>query len=212
MSTILGRFSEYLNLKSLTGEDLPETEEAIQNYLDQGGLLKVDDSGDGEPELIYPGAERIKKQLRNVKKKEKFLQKEILNLRRKKGDKTSEAVKSIKKTFDPLYWEHKYKMRTDEEYKETYEELEPPIEKINDPEWRNMLNMFIKEPEYRERLLEAARSEISEGKGTMRDQMKEREEFSKEVIDKRLKKLQDKLENFREKRKALKVLLKWAGN
>lgn len=208
MSTILGRFSEYLNVKS-KDSDLPEREEAIENYLSQGGLLKVDDSGGGEPKLIYPGKDRIRKQLESTKKKEKYLQGEVLKLQRKKRKK-ARKTSSLKKVFDPLYWEHFYKMRTNEGYKKAYEEVQPPIEKANDSDWRSMIKMFVKEPEYRERLIEAARSEISKGKGTIREEMQKREHFSEEVIDKRVKKLKDKLDKYRKKRRSLKVLLKWA--
>lgn len=208
MSTILGRFSEYLNVKP-GDSDLPEREEAIETYLEQGGVLKVDDSDDGEPSLIYPGKDRIKKQLKSTKRREKYLQGEILKLQRKKRKRARETS-SLKRVFDPLYWQHKYKMRTNDDYKKAYEEVQPPVEKANDSDWRKMIKMFVKEPEYRERLIEASRSEISKGKGTIREEMQKREQFSEDVIDKRVKKLKNKLEKYRKKKKSLKVLLKWA--
>ncbi len=84
------------------------------------------------------------------------------------------------------------------------------MEKLNDPDWNKMLEMFVKEPEYRERLLEAARSEVGKGSGTIREEMVKREQFSEDVIDKRIDKLQSKLEKHQKKKKALKRLLKIA--
>lgn len=210
MSTILGRFSEYLNMDVLKGDSLPELDEAIETYLDQGGILKVERGDNGDPKLLYPGKDRIKKQLEDVQKKEKYIRREMVKLRRKKKEKKDGGVDSVKKAFSPLYWQHKYKKRTDEDYKEAYDEIQPPIEKLNDPEWRKMLEMFITEPEYRERLLEAARSEIGKGSGTIREEMVKREQFSDDVIQKRMDELQNKLDRYTKKKKALKRLLKIA--
>ncbi len=210
MSTILGRFSEYLNMEGIGTGDLPELEEAIEIYLDQGGLIKLDDSSKDRPKLIYPDTKRLKKQLRRTKEKEKHLQGEVTNLRKRKEQKLKKYLDPVKKAFNPVYWEHKYKKRTNEEYKKAYEKIQPPVEKLNDPEWRDMVKMFVREPEYRERLLEAAKSEISKGKGTIREEMQKRQEFSDEVVDKRIDKLQSKLDKYREKKKALQRLLKLA--
>lgn len=210
MSTILGRFSEYLNLQGIGEGDLPELDEAIEIYLGQGGVIKLDDSKEGEPRLIYPNVGRINKQLRRAKKKEDYIREEIKNLKRKKRKKARKYLTSAKKMFDPIYWEHEYKKRTDEEYKKVYEEVKPPIERLNDSDWRSMVKMFVREEDYRERLLEAARSEIAKNKGTIKEEMKKRDEFSEEIIQNRINKLEKKLKRYRKKRKALKKLLKVA--
>ncbi len=210
MSTILGRFSEYLDLNF--GGDSKKIEDAIETYLDHGGVLKLERNGEGTPDLIYPGKKRIKKQLKEVKRKEKYLKEELLKLRRKKREKDRDNLDPLKKSLSPIYWKHLYKKRTDDDYKEAYEEIDPPMSKVNDSEWKSMLKMFVNESEYRERLLEAARSEIAEGRGTIEEQLKEREQFSKDLVDKRMKKLQNKLNKYKEKKKALKSLLKVAKN
>ncbi len=209
MSTILGRFSEYLNLK-LGSSNSKDIEEAIEIYLNQGGILKIDREGSGKPDLIYPGKKRIKKQINQAKKKEEYLREELTKLRRKKREKDRDKLNPVKKSLNPLYWRHLYKKRTDDDYKEAYKEIQPPMEKVNDSEWKDMLKMFVNEPEYRERLLEASNSQIAEGRGTIQEQVMEREQFSKDLVDKRMKKLRKKLNKYRKKRKALKKLLKIA--
>jgi len=209
MSTILGRFSEYLKLKTGkgNGEDI---EEAIETYLDQGGILRMNENDGKYPELIYPGKKRIKEQLEDVKRKEKYLSGEIIKLRRKKREKDRDRLNPLKKSLNPTYWKHVYKKRMDEDYKEAYEEIKPPMEKVNDSEWNKMLKMFVKEEEYRKRLLEASRSEIAKGKGTMSDQLEKRNQFSKDLVDKRINKLQNEIDKHIKKKRALKKLLKIA--
>lgn len=215
MSAILGRFSEYLSIggeqsegEENDSEGSDERQSAIKTYMQQGGIIKVDKSG-RKPRLVYPGADRIRKQLEETKRKEEYMRKQLNSLRRKQRDVANKAVGSVKKVFNPVYWQHQYKKRRDDDYRSVYEEIDPPMEKLDDPKYRPMLEMFVKEPEYRERLLEAARSEIGRGRDTIRQQVIKREGFTKEVIDNRIKKIEKEIEKYRDKKSALKVLLKW---
>lgn len=215
MSTILGRFSEYLSIGGESSEDeendsegFDERQRAIKTYMENGGIIKVDKSGK-KPVLVYPGKARIKKQLEDTKRKEEYLRKQLNSLRRKQREVASKAIGSVKKVLNPVYWQHQYKKRRDDDYKSVYEEIDPPMEKLDDPKYKPMLEMFVKEPEYRERLLEAARSEIGRGRDTIRQQVIKREGFTKEVVGNRIRKIEKKIEKYKDKRKALKVLLKW---
>lgn len=215
MSTILGRFSEYLNIggeqsegEENDSEGSDERQKALKTYMKQGGIIKVDRSGK-RPRLVYPGEDRIKKQLEDTKRKEEYMRKQLNSLRRKQREVASKAIGSVKKVLNPVYWQHQYKKRRDDDYRSVYEEIDPPMEKLDDPKYKPMLEMFVKEPEYRERLLEAARSEIGRGRDTIRQQVIKREGFTKDVIDKRIKKIEKKIEKYKNKRRSLKVLLKW---
>lgn len=118
MSTILGRFSEYLSIGE-KGEDegkdpevLSEREEAIRLYMEQGGIIKIEGSGK-RSRLVYPGEDRINKQIESLKYKEEYLRRELSNLKRKQRELVSRAIGSVKKVFNPVYWQHKIQKRRD---------------------------------------------------------------------------------------------------
>lgn len=86
----------------------------------------------------------------------------------------------VKKCAEPIYWQHYFNMLLNPVYKKAAKEVNLPIHLVSDSRWRGMLKMFVKNPEYREQLLETVRDSIVYAK------------------DKRLAKHADLVKEFRE--------------
>jgi len=110
---------------------------------------------------------------------------------------------------DPLFWEHTFRNISNKEYKHSFDTVDLPLSMMSDPKQRKILRMFIKNPEYRERLVEARTSELGKRRDSMRQSMEKTGDFRTDVIDNRVKKLMAEHDSYLEKERALEVLGGW---
>jgi hypothetical protein len=208
---VLGRFSDFIkSIPSGWGAGYPTREEAVKIYLSTGGLLKMDHSSAKEPRILYPDARRINAQLRDIEHKKEYYAEQLRFWERTDRSLNSGSIVSgMQAIADPLYWEHLVKFAVSQDYKKAFKTVQPPIDKMRDRKWRRMMRMFLRSPEYRERLVEARTSILGRKRGPIRKTAEKADTFKKEVVAERIAKLRKERDTLVRKGKALKVLLEW---
>ncbi len=182
--------------------------EAIREYVSSGGVIKLESVT--PMKIAYPSRNRLKAQLDEVRAKKRKITEEMRNLRRKQ-EKGKKALRKIKVIADPLYWKHRIKLLADPGYRKAYETVEMPVAAMTDPKHRKMVEMFVTNPEYRERLVEARTSVIGRSRGSIRESVEKSDKFKEEVISERLGKLEKELEKYERREKALNTLLQFSS-
>lgn len=178
---------------------------ALKDYLSSGGVIKLSGT-----QIIYPTTKKLKKKRKKNREERKALEEKKKKLDEKKKDfKKRKILDTVKKATDPLYWEHHMKMLSNDEYKEKHDKVNPPMHMMHKPKWRKRLKMFVKSEEYRERLHEAKTSEIGEKLTGMNQHIQETQDFNLEMIERKEKKVDKKLEEINKQENATKTLLKW---
>ncbi|NYZ79954.1 hypothetical protein H0N95_01740 [Candidatus Micrarchaeota archaeon] len=176
-------------------------EKAIELYLSDGGIIKYDGY-----KIIYPDKQRLASQLDEVNKKYAYLNSIISELQRHvKSYEYDSTMKTAARVVDPVFWEHLYKMRTDDDYRVAFDKVQPPIERMRDERWKSVVRMFVQDKEYRDRLVEAKTSVISSNH-SMKDELEKNLESSKSLVKLRLQKLKKERVYFEEKITLLKAM------
>ncbi|MEM0372277.1 MAG: hypothetical protein QXO69_00320 [archaeon] len=179
-------------------------EKAIELYLADGGVIKYE--GD---RIVYPDKKRLMSQLESAEKKYSYLSSVISELEKhSKNYNYDSALKTISRAFDPVYWEHQYRKRTDEDYRTAFEKVQPPIERMHEERWKNVVRMFVQDKEYRDRLVEAKTSVISTSP-SMKDEVAKNLAVTRELINARLKKLRKERSYFEEKITLLRAMMEY---
>lgn len=215
LDNVLGRLSElkkvipnpHLGLGDLGYSSL---EEAVKTYLELGGIVKIDDSDPKNPKLIYPGKKRIETQIKLAERQLDYLNSQVQGLKKKQRQLSYDSFFSgALRLTDPLFWEHILRKSIDSDYRKTTRLVEPPIERMKDPRWRKMVRMFVKNKEYRDRLLEARTSPLGKRRASVKKFIQENLEYSRNLLDKRIEKMSKEKEKFEKKIKVLNSLSNW---
>lgn len=211
---ILDKFSEFkkalpnMNLNSRDSTD--SLEEAVKTYVKLGGIVKIDNIDSETPKLIYPGKKRIETQIELAEKHLDYLNSQIQGFKKRQRHLSYDSFFSGALRFtDLLFWEHILKQSIDADYRKTVKIVEPPIERMKDPKWRKMVKMFVKSKEYRDRLLEARTSPLGKKRATVKRFIQENLEYSRNLMDRRIKKISKEKEKFEKKLKTFYALQKW---
>ena len=179
-------------------------EKAIELYLSDGGVIKYD--GD---RIVYPNKGRLLVQVEAAEKKYNYLNAIINELQaHAKGYEYDSTFKTIARVADPVFWEHQYKVRTDDDYRVAFDKVQPPIERMRDERWKNVVRMFVQDKEYRERLVEAKTSVISTSH-SMKDELEKNLASSRSLVKSRLQKLKNERIYFEEKITLLKSMMEY---
>lgn len=202
--------SKLPDFKKMIPESDLGKEEAIRNYRELGGILRFDESDKENHRIIYPNKERIGHQLVEAKRKRRYLDLEVRQLRRKYTLLAYDNVISAPlRIVDPLYWEHLIRKGVDKDYRRITDVVEPPISKMHSARWRKMVKMFVKNKDYRDRLLEAKTSIIGKNRMTVSKTIERNTESTKKLLRSRIEKLEKERDNFLNKARVLQALSKW---
>jgi hypothetical protein len=212
-SGIIGSFDELRRfMPARWAEDYMDRESAMKYYLTTGGVTKVGSMTDkGWPALLYPGHSRIQDLMDDNNYKLRLVDERIRSLEKEeKKTKRNRAKELVMKAVDPLYLEHKLKYMTDENYRKVCKRVGPPMHLHTHRIWRRRLHIFVKDEEYRKRLLEARNSELGKHRGTMSDELLKNAKFRRELIKKNKEALEKEKENLLMRQKALLTLMEWS--
>ena len=209
---IIGTFLDYKkHVPKEWREANSHFDNAIETYLDMGGVLKVDDGL--IPKLVYPSRARLNYQLDDTKRKKGYVDTQIRNLERKKRSYlANNFFTSVSRFVDPLYWEHTYRLNTDKDYKKSVNIVQPPVDLLRDVKWRKTVKMFVKSPDYRERLKEARTSIIGKKRRSINETAHHSLDENRKTIDNRLNGLREDREKFYKRINSLTTLMGWAKN
>lgn len=207
---LIGTFSDYKkHIPQEWRESNSHFDEAVETYLDMGGILKVENGI--SPMLVYPGKGRLQSQKADMKRRKNYFDVQIRNLERRKQIYTaSDFFSSLSRFGDPLYWEHIARFNMDQGYKETTLLVDPPVNRMRDARWRKMMRMYVKNQEYRERLKEARTSIIGKKRESTNETAHRSREGNRKTIDNRLNGLKEDRDRFHKRIRALNILMAWA--
>ena len=113
----------------------------------------------------------------------------------------------LTKVVSPTYWQHLIQLGIDKKYRKDFEIVNLPMEMMYIPRYKKIIEMFITNPEYRERLLEARTSELGKIRVPIKESAQRAEKFKKDTINFRIKKLEKEKRFFSKKKGAIKTLI-----
>jgi hypothetical protein len=201
MPKTIGSFEEFQKLFPQTSTD---RQEAVKTYLEMG-IITVK-----QGKISYPNPQRLEKQIRDREEKLRQIYSQLKAWdARQKNLKTDKATDSLGLWFNPVYWQHQLKLATNQEYKEVYELVEPPMHLLNRNKWDKRLAMFVKSKEYRDRLKEARLSKIGKKREKMTKEVEGRLDFNRQMASTNRKKLEEKKDRYEREIDAMRTLMAW---
>jgi len=184
----------------------PEINKAIKIYLNSGGVLKVEN---GLPlTIVYPNKNRLKELLKKIEGKERYLDSEINGCKKELRKMTADGIYTqITKVIRPIYWQHLIQLGIDGKYRKDFDVVNLPMEMIHIPRYKKIVEMFITNPEYRERLLEARTSELGKLRESIKESAYKADNFKKNTVKHRIKKLENEKGGYRKRKGAIQTLI-----
>ncbi len=192
---------------------LPDAEvDAIDRFFKKGNILSVLVKEE-EVSLIYPRTEFFLMRLASMENLyNDFRKRRDYWVNELKSIQMQEQTQKVKMLAHPLFWKHSVKKIVDSNYKKKADKVELPIHLVSDEKWKPMLETFIKDSEYRDRLSDTVENSIfySDTK-KLAQQAKDITEFkvsqSKRKIEEfqgKMKKLEHEIESYNAIQKFLK--------
>ena len=160
------------------------------------GVLRIKDG-----KIVYPTRKRILEQVSEIEERMKRLKDEIRVLEKGRNKHFT--------YLDPLYIRHWIKMKIDREYRDAVEAVDLPVERIGEKRWRKVVSLFMKDKDYRERLVEALTSELGKHRKGLKKEAEELEKKREELIERRKKKCLEELEKLEKKKEVLMKMLEF---
>lgn len=187
---------------------------ALKKYFSRGGVISaVKTANDVWPKLIYPSPLRLDSQIKELEDAKTHLEKKEREWKGKLSDaKTYHTKHQLLKFSEPLYWQHVAKTLTDKDYKEDAGKVVLPVHLSADPKWKPMINMFVKDIEYRKNLVETVQTSIVyKNDRKVAKYADVLQELRSEISTSKIGELGEKILKLRDEIDALKTIKKWAG-
>lgn len=155
---------------------------ALKRYFAKGGVINLATlPNDGNwPEIVYPTKQRLSQllgdatgQRRHWNGKHNEWQGQFDKAKRQ------DVVNEVKKFADPLFWRHLAKYYSNKDYRKDADAVKLPVRLVAEKRWRPMIDMFVKDLDYRKQLTETVQTSVVYAK------------------DKRIAKYADQLKAFR---------------
>lgn len=182
--------------------------EAIEHYLKHGGLIKIADKSAFE--IIYPSKDIIKKELSRLTPELSSVEDKIRQWEKIYKDAENFAkVNKIKKFFVASFWKHTFKEMTDKEYKEDFAKIRLPIDFVVDKDLSKVINTFMKDKDYRSRLIDAVDNSIVYKNRSLGERVVKRANLQKEISKTKLDVLYYRKDKLEQEICLNKTLQKW---
>ena len=213
MPEIFSRFDKFLEKFShLEAEKESRRGIALKQYLSNGTVIRASGKDRDWPTLIYPTPAKIGQDMSELNETKKYLLSKHSDWKKKFSDAQHyDLTQNIKKFKEKLYWQHVYRIATDKDYRSDAETVKLPVHLVADPRWKPMVKMFVKDLEYRKQLTETVKSSIVYKKdrkvGKFADDLKI---FRMEEAGKKIKELEEKIQEIDANLEAGAEIMKWA--
>lgn len=183
-------------------EDDPKVA-ALKAYLASGGMLRVEPRGDSF-RVVYPTKEIIDERIAKLSRERTFLLKELNKIKALDRD-----LSPVRLAFDPLYIKHNLKLLADGRYREAFAKLGFTKEHFLDPKARRIIEQFMNDLDYRERVLQAIEESPVYRSRSFGETILARKDARKTVISARAQRLQRRIDEIDREITALRLLKKW---
>lgn len=135
----------------------------LERYFSKGGVLSIANLPNGTdwPEIAYPTRLKLQKDLSKLFEQKKELEKRLGVWKGKKTEaELSDLTAKIKKFKEPTYWKHLQKYYTNADYRKDADSVKLPVHLVSHPRWKPMINMFVKDLDYRKQLTETVETSL----------------------------------------------------
>ncbi|MDO8627269.1 MAG: hypothetical protein Q7K42_02285 [Candidatus Diapherotrites archaeon] len=134
---------------------------ALKQYFKTGGVISAISSTGKWPKIIYPSPFKLTHQINETRKiLDNFLGKKDEWTKKYASAKLYNLKIHALKFFDPLYWQHVSKMVLDKDYSNDAGAIKLPAQMVVEPKYRPMIEMFVKDLDYRKQLTETVQTSI----------------------------------------------------
>ena len=152
--------------------------------------------------VIHPKIENLKTKALELEKEINELKESLLFWQKKEHQaKKYHQNISFKMYATKKFWKHKIKKIINKEYKKDIKETNIPEKVFMDPEYNQLFETFLVDPDYRKKLKETLQNSIVYKNTKIGDYSKKKQEFKKESA-------QNKIKNIKKKIKELEKLKK----
>jgi hypothetical protein len=170
----------------------------LERYFSRGGVVSIGSLPNGNewPEIIYPTRLKLGKDIVQLETQKKELEKKIGEWKNTKSQAQWKDVSNeVKKFTDPLYWKHMQKYFTNQDYRKDADTVKLPVKLVSEKRWKPMIEMFVKDLDYRKQLAETVETSVVYAKDKRVARFAElQRQFRLEQSEKNLAQLQKKLE------------------
>ena len=186
--------------------------EVLKKYFARGGVISAVKTQKAWPRLVYPTPLRLEAQIRELEGLKSHYEKKEKEWKEKLSSaKTYHARHQVLKFSEPLYWQHTAKSLTDREYKDDAQKVGLPVHLSADPKWKPMINMFVKDLEYRKNLVETVQTSVVYRKDKRVAKYADvLQALRSEISESKLAELRKKISLLEGEINALKTMKKWA--
>jgi len=199
--------NNYEDIKKLSEEE----KVSLESYLREGGIIKT--TGKPKLDILYPNKDIVKKELDELMpERSKVIEK--LEQWNKVKKESEEFIKKNKKTkyLKTTFWKHKLKETFDKDYKDDFKKIKIPIEYIGEESMKKLIDEFIDNKDYRQKLIETIESSIVYKDKGIGEKVIKKLALQKEISRNKLDVLHARKNKLDERIKLYKMLLKWISN
>jgi hypothetical protein len=198
---IIDKFSEFIN----ASRPRLSLEEACRLYEKSGGILKLKDG-----RLLFPDQERLITQLSEATLRKDNLTSQLRFWQRQHRALVSgNLLDEMAKVTDPLFWEHLVKFSIERDYRTSFEKVDLPMKYMNDDRYRSIIRAFIRDEDYRKRLVKA-KTGLLKG-ATIKESAEKNRDFKRRIIEDKLERLRKEKEELSDRIRVLETLLEWSS-
>lgn len=135
----------------------------LERYFSHGGVISIGalPNGTDWPEIAYPTRLKLGKDLRQLDSQKKELEKKIGEWKSTKSQaEWQDLSNEIKKFSEPVYWKHMQKYYTNRDYRKDADSVKLPLKLVSEKRWKPMIEMFVKDLDYRKQLVETVETSV----------------------------------------------------
>lgn len=186
----------------------------IERYFAKGGVLSLGSApaGNGWPELTYPTPMKIKRDLQQLENQKKDWEKKRNEWAQNKSRaEWMDWSNELKKFKEPVFWKHLQLYLTNKDYKKDADSVKLPVKLVSQKRWKPMIEMFVKDLEYRKQLTETVETSVVYAKDKRVAKFADlQREFRIEHSKKNLNQLQKRLDELDADIAMLRELENWS--
>ncbi len=147
--------------------------------------------------IVYPKIEEIKKKEKELSKSISLLEKDLSYWKGSKNEvERNKALFPITIYFKKNFWRHKIKETTNKEYKQDVIDAKLTDKILLDPEYANLFETFLVNPDYRKKLKETINTSIVYKNSSIGGYSERKKEFKIKTSEMKIEQLRKQLDDF----------------
>jgi hypothetical protein len=202
-----------MNKKTIT--NTKELIEALNINLSENEILQTDNFFKkkvmhfSENKIVYPKIEEIKRKIKEINLEiEKVLLKYNYWNKNKNKLVRNKTLSPFTIYFKKNFWRHKLKEITNKEYKQDVKDTKLNDQILLDPEYHNLFETFLVNPDYRKKLKETINTSIVYRYNQIGDYSKKKKEFKIKTSNMKIDQIKQNLDQLKKKKEIFLTIYK----